>query len=142
MPNRCVVWGCDSTPNPTEGIFLFGIPFFGDERAEAKKRRKIWLSFVNNKRKNFIPSKGSSICSKHFKPDDFTIRFTFLPGQEKPLIPRLKRDEFGVCVHPTVQSTPPDNEEGFSKRQRRQVREVDLLCLNPQLINLHVEYYL
>ena len=125
MPNRCVVWGCDSFPNLREGIFLFGIPYFGDERPEAKRRRKIWVKFVDTKRKNFVPSKGSSICSKHFQPDDFTIRFALLSGQGKPMIPRLKRDDLGVCVFPTIQSGATADEH-VSERKRRKVRQRQL----------------
>ena len=62
-------------------------------RPEAKRRRRKWVKFADSRREKFIASKGSSICSKHFKPDDFTIRFKLLLGHERPMFPRLKRDK-------------------------------------------------
>ena len=104
-------------------FFLFTIPFFNDDRQEAKRRRRRWVNFVDVKRKNFAPSKGSSICSKHFRPEDLTVRFALLPGQEKPLIPRLKRDEIGLCVYPTLQTAASCEIEPVSDRTRRKVRK-------------------
>ena len=43
MPNRCVVEGCSNVANPAGGISLHFIPFAGDERPEAKRRRKQWV---------------------------------------------------------------------------------------------------
>ena len=123
MPNRCVVYGCSNTPNPAEGIFLFTIPFYGDERPEAVRRRRSWVKFVDLKRKNFVATKNSSICCKHFKPGDFTIRFTNLPGHEKPMIPRLQRDEIGICVYPSIQ-TSHESDPTCSDRKRRKVRKL------------------
>lgn len=40
MPERCVVYGCSNTRNVREGISLHAIPFSGDERTEAKKKKK------------------------------------------------------------------------------------------------------
>jgi hypothetical protein len=37
MPEKCIVYGCSNTRNVKEGISLHGIPFSGDERAEARK---------------------------------------------------------------------------------------------------------
>ena len=42
MPNKCVVGGCSNVANPAEGISLHFIPFAGDERPEAKRRREQW----------------------------------------------------------------------------------------------------
>ena len=50
MPNKCVVGGCSNAPDLPSGIGLRTIPFFGDERHEAKKRRKKWVDFVKAKR--------------------------------------------------------------------------------------------
>lgn len=84
MPNKCVVGGCSNVPNVQNGIALHNIPYFNDERSEAKKRRKKWVDYVKLKRAKWEPTKHSVICSTHFKLDDFEIRFTILPGQEKP----------------------------------------------------------
>ena len=55
MPNRCVVGGCSNVASPAEGISLHFIPFAGDERPEAKRRRKQWVDFVRNKRAKWNP---------------------------------------------------------------------------------------
>ena len=46
MPERCVICGCSNTRDVKEGISLHVIPFYGNERTEAKKRRKKWVDFV------------------------------------------------------------------------------------------------
>ena len=102
MPNRCVVHGCSNTPNVAEGIGLHRIPFAEDNRTEAKKRRKRWIDFVNKRRKYWVPSKLSALCSAHFEPEDFVRRFTVLPGQVSPYLPRLKYDEIGIVSFPSV----------------------------------------
>ena len=71
MPNRCVVEGCSNVANPAEGISLHFIPFAGDERPEAKKRRKQWVDFVHKKRGKWEPTPNSSVCSAHFAKEDF-----------------------------------------------------------------------
>lgn len=129
MPLRCVVYGCGNYPDPEKGISLHKIPFYNDDRPEAVKRRRLWVRFVQRRRaepnakgKSTIPWKASSesaICSKHFKDEDFSRRFHKLPGQSKALAPRLKKDEFGISVHPTVQDGPET--EQTSTRDHRMV---------------------
>ena len=46
MPMRCVAGGCSNTP----GTALHSIPYFGDDRPQAKERRKKWVDFVKQKR--------------------------------------------------------------------------------------------
>ena len=65
MPACCVVGGCNNTINIQEGIGLHTIPFYDDDRPEAKKCRKRWVETCEV---------SSVICSKHFKPDDFARR--------------------------------------------------------------------
>ena len=103
MPNKCVVSGCINAPDLPSGIGLHTIPFFGDERHEAKKRRKKWVDFVKAKRAKWEPTKNSVVCTKHFRVQDLERRFTNLPGQ-KPAVPRLTRDSFGVCVSDSQES--------------------------------------
>ena len=88
MPNKRVVGGCSNAPDLPSGIGLHTIPFFGDERHEAKKRRKKWVDFVKAKRAKWEPTKNSVVCTKHFRVQDLERRFTNLPGQ-KPAVPRL-----------------------------------------------------
>ena len=92
MPWRCVVGGFSNTASLENCIALHKITFYGDTQQEAKK----WM-----KRGKKQPSQGSVICSHHFQPTDFERRFNFLPGQSLQF-PRLKMDEFGVSVYPTV----------------------------------------
>jgi len=55
--------------------------FYGDDRPEAKKRRKKWMDFVLLKRAKWEPSQSSVLCSEHFKKEDF-VRSADL-GDEK-----------------------------------------------------------
>lgn len=102
MPNRCVVAECNNTSNLAEGIAIHVIPFYGDNRLEAKKRRKKWVNFVKSKRDRWEPTRHSMICSKHFNEEDFVHVFS-VQGEKVPnIIPRLKKDDFGVHVYPTI----------------------------------------
>ena len=80
MPDRCVVFGCSNRADAEKGISLHRIPFWNDERPEAKRRRKIWVNFVVTKRANWAPSKFSAICSEHFVPDDYDKYLVEVPG--------------------------------------------------------------
>ena len=101
--SRCVVYGCSNYPDAKNQIALHPIPFYGDQRPEAAKRRKRWVDFVKQKRAKWEPSKQSRVCSRHFKADDF-VRTLNLPGLEETIFPQLKRDEIGVMPYPTIQS--------------------------------------
>jgi hypothetical protein len=99
---RYVVGGCSNTRNIQEGIALHTIPFYGDDRPEAKKRRKRRVDFVKAKRAKWEPSKSSVICSKHFKPDDFARRLDVQEENGILLTSWLKRDEFGITAFPSI----------------------------------------
>lgn len=122
MPNRCVVYGCSNTANTEKGIGLHKIPFWGDERPEAKRRRRIWTTFVSTKRAKWKPSEHSCVCSMHFKTTDFTVQFPGLKGQNSRMTPRLLQDDIGVSVYPTihanVESTEPKG-QSMTERERR-----------------------
>ena len=75
MPRICVAAGCCNQKDEAKGKSLHVIPFFEDERPEAKRRRKKWVDFVKQKRAKWQPSKHSVTCSVHFKPEDFERRF-------------------------------------------------------------------
>ena len=83
MPKRCVASaaGCSNERSLDEGIYLYILPFYGDDRPEAKKRRKKWMDFVRVKRAKWQPSQSSVLCSEHFKREDF-VRSADL-GDEK-----------------------------------------------------------
>ena len=135
MPTTCVAFGCNNVPNFEKGIALHIIPFFGDDRAEARKRRKKWVDFIKAKRANWKPTKHSAVCSEHFKPVDFQRYFSGLPGAN--FKPRLKKDDLGVSVFPTVHASsivPQKTESDRSKRKRRKVRLIASLLLLPQCV--------
>ena len=56
------------------------------------------------RRAKWEPTKNSAIFSVHFKPDDFERKFTSLPGQTKPMQPRLKKEKLEVMAFPSVQA--------------------------------------
>ena len=105
MPDACVIFGCSRTANPQRGIGLHRIPFFHDPREESIKRRRKWVNFVQQRRAKWEPTKHSKICSLHFKREDFTRMFTLLPKQKIPSSPRLKEDDLGPCIFPSIQAT-------------------------------------
>ncbi len=88
MVFSCVAANCTKKASLKDGISMHTIPYFNDDRPEAK-RRKIWIDFVKAKRV-FQPSKSSCLCSAHFKPEDFERRFHLLPGQTRPNFQKIK----------------------------------------------------
>ena len=105
MVNKCCVGNCDNQTELKAGVTVHAIPFRGNDDPEAKRRRRRWIEFVEVRRDEWTPGNTSSVCSDHFRPEDFERMYSFLPGQEKPSRRQLRRDEFGVCVWPTIQ--PP-----------------------------------
>ena len=109
-----------------EGIALHTIPFYGDDRPQAKKRRKRWVDFVKAKRAKWEPSKSSVICSKHFKPDDFTRRLDVQEENGILLTPWLKRNEFEITaflsIHATIVASEKQQSVSGAERERRMVR--------------------
>ena len=119
MPKRCVVGGCSNVSNKEKGVSLHIIPYFGDERNEARKRRKKWANFVKLKRARWQPMQYSIICSEHFKLEDFSRRFSHFEGQ-RFVGNVLKRDEFGICVFLTVMPLPAAGALHVSGREREE----------------------
>ena len=114
MPDRCVVFGCRNENGydcKARGISLHKIPFFGDERPVAKRRRKLWVDFVRTKRAKWDPTKHSAICSQHFKSDDFASPTVSLPGFGGHMKAVLKRDDIGISAIPSVQPVITDQRE-------------------------------
>ena len=61
MPNRCVVAGCCNGSDAKSGILLHFIPLAGDDRPEAKRRRKqLWVNIVRVKRAKWDSTLNSS----------------------------------------------------------------------------------
>ncbi|XP_015774492.1 PREDICTED: THAP domain-containing protein 5-like [Acropora digitifera] len=119
MPTICVAAGCSNQKDKAKGISLHVIPFFEDERPEAKRRRKKWVDFVKQKRAKWQPSKHSVICSVHFKPEDFERRFDCLQQGGKAPPRWLRKDEFGCCVFPTIHAVGKNTIGEPSKREKR-----------------------
>ena len=123
MPDRCVVYGCSNTKDKNLGISVHKIPFFGDERLEAKKRRRKWTDFVKRKRAKWTDTKFSVVCSEHFLPTDFDRPFASVPGMEFSYRRGLVTDEIGIAVSPSVQEPKKRSNAVISARSRRQVTE-------------------
>jgi len=123
MPHRCVVGGCSNVRSLENGVALHTIPFYGDERPEAKKRRKRWVDFVKQKRAGWEPSKSSVICSKHFKADDFVRNYALINAKHAQSVPYLLRDSFGITAYPTVHAGELlEDEQPLGDRDKRMVR--------------------
>ena len=137
MVEKCVVYGCSNSNNKQKGISMHKIPSDSDLRAEVRRRRQRWIKFVNQTRKHWTPGKTSSICSEHFKHEDFTRPFN------SDLKRALREDEFGVCVWPTVHvgKRAAKNEQKGSptKRQKRMASKLLLDLLLSRWIS-HVIY--
>ena len=140
MPSRCVVFGCSNTPDPKNGIILHKIPYEGDSRPEAIKRRKRWVEFVKRKRAKWEPSSSSCVCSKHFEPDAF-VRKVNLPGQGATYIPWLKKDEVGVSSFPTLLNANEGDEEMTMRTARALRRKVRHIEKNTYLVRYN-KYFL
>ena len=141
MVFSCVAANCTNKSSLKDGISLHTIPYFNDDRPEAKRRRKIWVDFVKAKRV-LEPSKSSCLCSAHFIPEDFERRFHLLPGQTRPNFQKLRTDEVGICVFPSIhaepktsgtidetQSTSTSPSTSASNRSRRMVSHFLLIFL-------------
>ena len=65
----CPVYGCNSSSkrNTKKKIHFFSSPKITSKAEE--KRNKIWVDFC--KRKGFVPSKYSGLCSLHFSEDAY-----------------------------------------------------------------------
>ena len=64
------------------------------------------------------PTRSSVVCSKHFTKDCFLFGSATV---EKYKTPRLKRDEFGICVFPTLGTKLSGAESERTKRIKRRV---------------------
>ena len=137
MVEKCVVYGCSNSKNKQKGISMHKIPSDRDPRAEVRQRRQRWIKFVNQTRKHWIPVKTSSICSVHFKHEDFTRPFN------SNLKRVLREDEFGVCVWPTIhvgkRASKNEHKGSPTKRQKRIASKLLLdLLLSPRICHVRI----
>ena len=105
MPFYCVAANCTNKACLKDGISLHNIPYFNDEHAEAKRRRKVWVDtvdFVCAKRL-FVPSKTSTVCSDHCRTEDYERQFFSLPGLGKPnYLKLIKTDDDLLCFDDSI----------------------------------------
>ena len=90
MVNRCVVFGCSSTPS--ERVSLHKCP-------SDKHRRQIWARFVRRTCAHWNLEESVFICSKHFCDGDFVSKLKFDMGYAKGLV--LKETAIPT-IYPTV----------------------------------------
>ena len=122
MPTICVAAGCSNQKDDVQGTLLHEIPFFKDDRPEAKRRKKKRVGFVKQKRAKWQSSKPSVICSVHFKPEDFERIFVLGEPGGKSMPRWLRKNEFGCCVFSTIHTVgKEDATEKLSKREKRMV---------------------
>lgn len=91
---------------------------------KLKRDEKFGLISSKLAKRVLEPSKSSTLCSNHFKPEDFERRFHILPGQTKPNFQKLRADDLGVCVFPSIHATPKAKQVRLpttSPRNRRMV---------------------
>ena len=122
MPDACVVFGCSRTADPQRGIGLHRIPFFDNPREESIKRRRKWVKFVQQGRAKWQPTNCNQAAPYIFKREDFTRMFTLLPGQKIPSSPRLKEDDLGPCVFPSIQANSPQFEGSATSTKPQSAR--------------------
>jgi hypothetical protein len=118
MPTRCVVYGCSNTADTSNGVFMYEIPFWNENSPITAKRRTKWLNFVRRRRDKWTPTRSSVVCSQHFTDDCFQFGSATV---EKYKNPRLKRDEYGICVYPTLDTKLSSSESERTKRMKRRV---------------------
>ena len=141
MPDRCVVYGCSNEGTQGGSITFHHIPYWADTRPKAKARKKQWIDFVRRRRDRWEPTRNSVICSKHFLPEDYNNMFLNLGDQSSAIKPRLRRDQLGICVIPSIQT--PLVEQGvdsLSARSRRMVS--NFFYSGSQTVTFEVIFYL
>ncbi|XP_028413671.1 THAP domain-containing protein 1-like [Dendronephthya gigantea] len=117
MPRRCVVYGCANTADTSNGISIYEIPFWGENTPIAAKRRAKWINFVHRKRDKWMPTPSSVVCSQHFTEDCFQFGSDVV---KKYKTPRLKRDEHGICVYPTIDTKLTGAEDSERTKHAKQ----------------------
>jgi hypothetical protein len=75
MPFYCVAANCTNKACLKDGISLHNIPYFNDEHAEAKRRRKVWVDFVS---KTIANINGRLVLLCFSRVPDFVYQQQFL----------------------------------------------------------------
>lgn len=86
MP-ACNAYGCSNNSGVHRNVDYYAFP----DKSKNRRLYNKWVSCM--KRKNFVPTKNSRVCGKHFKEDDFNesdiLKIRILKD-EKFRCPRLK----------------------------------------------------
>lgn len=139
MPSRCVVGGCSNKPDAKKGIRLHIIPYFSDDRTIGKARRRRWVDFVSRRRKYWTPSGTSSVCSSHFKADDYSQKYSF--GEERHLA-HLMRDDIGIVAFPSVYLDTNEQQQQTPRSRRMvSIKAFELSTMLDFLIEIFVVIY-
>ena len=123
MTKRCLIYGCSNTVDKKNGIFISEIPFWGSNTPVPAKRRKKWENFVRRKRAKWTPTQHSVVCSKHFTKGCFEYGSVAV---EKCKTPRLKKDSYGVCVFPTLDTN--DTSASVETERTKRVKRREVSC--------------
>ena len=85
------------------------------------------MNFVATKCAKWSPSKFSAVCSEHFTPEDYEKYLVEIPGT-RHYTPRLKKDETGIVVYPSI-FTRSNLANEVSPRDKRQVCSITSLVI-------------
>ena len=135
MPHRYVVGGCSHVRSSENGIALHTIPFYGDERLEAKKWRKRWIDFVRQKPEKcawWDPSQSLVICPKHFKADDFVRNYALIIEKQAQSVPYLVARQCRVYRLPNC-SCGGTSRRTTLERSRQKNDKIFRLCSSSSL---------
>ena len=113
--NYCVAGGPNkvSCKNKT---YMPGISMHYFPREEAVRQK--WIRFVRKHRKDFVPSKSSTLCSAHFEEKCFEHRSISLmgEGEQQPL--KMKRILTKGSI-PTRDTVVPYSSPASARKRRK-----------------------
>ena len=85
-----------------------------------------WEKFVKSTRQKWTATRGTVVCSKHFTEDCFEYGSDTV---EKYKTPRLKKDNLGVCVFPTLATSAETSVESkHTRRAKRRQESKVFIC--------------
>lgn len=110
----CVAGGPNKTScknsSYTEGVSMHYFPSADDVRQK-------WTTFVRRHRKDFVPSKTSTLCSVHFEESCFEQRAAIFSGESANL-PKFKRFLIKGAI-PTRDTVVPYSSPESARKRRK-----------------------